>query len=95
MAISVFFILAVVIYGLSIYLAYKKGFWKFELILIGGLLVVWFILGQIKAFLAARLVFEEIGLVKALVLQIMDQLFFNMVAPLKALLVAIYKKGKK
>ena len=95
MEISVFFILAVVIYGLSLYLAYKGKFIKFQLILIAILLAIWFILGRLKAFLATRLIFEDVGLVKALLLQVMDALFFNMIAPLTALLVAISKKGKK
>lgn len=95
MAISIFFILAIVVYGISLYLAYKRGFWKFQLILIAGLILVWFLLIQLKAFLATRLIFEDIGLVKALFLQVMDQLFFNIVAPLTALIVSIKKGGKK
>ncbi len=94
MEISIFLILAIVVYGASLYLAYKKKFIKFQIILIVILLLIWVALGQIKAFLAGRIIFEEIGLMKALLLQVMDQLFFNMIAPLTALLVAISKKGK-
>ncbi|MBW2979784.1 hypothetical protein KY360_00020 [Candidatus Woesearchaeota archaeon] len=95
MEISVFFILAVVIYGISLYLAHKGKFLKFQSILIAILIAIWLILSQLKNFLAARLIFEDVGLVKALLLQVMDALFFNMVAPLTALLVAIAKKGHK
>ena len=95
MEISFFFILAIVVYGISLYLAYKGKFLKFQSILIAVLLVIWFLLGRLKAFLTTRLIFEDVGLVKALLLQVMDALFFNMVAPLTALLVAIAKKGPK
>jgi hypothetical protein len=94
MEISLFFILAIVVYGASLYLAYKKKFIGFQITLIVVLLVIWAILGQIKAFIAGKVIFEEIGLVKALLIQVMDQLFFNMVAPLTALLVSISKKPK-
>ena len=95
MAISIFSILAILIFGASIYLAYKKEIWKFELILIAGLLVVWGILIWLKSFLVDRLPpLEQLGLVQALLLQVMDKLFFNIVAPVTALLVAVFKKAK-
>jgi hypothetical protein len=94
MEISLFFILAIVIYGISLFLAYKGKFIKFQVILILILLAIWAALGQLKIFLSGKIIFEEVGLVKALLLQVMDQLFFNMIAPLTALLVAISKKSK-
>ena len=94
MAISVFAILAVLIFAASIYLAYKKDTWKFQLILVAGLLVLWLILRWLKGYLAGHLIFEEVGLVQALLLQVMDKLFFNLIAPVTALLVAVFKKGK-
>lgn len=93
--VSVFFIIAIVIYGISMYLAFKHKFWKFQLILLTGLMAIWYFLRWWKGYLADRIIFEEVGLVKALVLQVMDNLFFNFIAPVTSLVAAMIKKIQK
>ncbi len=92
--VSVFFIIAIIVYGIGIYISIKHKFWKFQLALIAGLMAIWYFLKWWKGYLSERVIFEEVGLVKALVMQIMDNLFFNFVAPVTSFLVAMLKRIK-